>query len=130
VDGFSTENPGYSVTKVEQAFLLPPGPVTIIGQDGKPNGQRQDTTFNLSVKFPASEHKAFSEFTRQCVGGKILLKIGKEPILALPLFGAIENGQFALTLDSKEKAEKLLTEFKKVEQVADGKTQKAPQPPH
>jgi hypothetical protein len=130
VDGFSTQKPGYTITRVKQAFLLPPGPVTIIDQDGTPKGKRHDTTFNLSVTLPASEQKAFSEFSRQCLGGKILIKIGKEPILALPLFGTIDNGQFELTVDSKEKAERLLKELKKVEQAADGKTTQAPQPPH
>lgn len=116
VDGFSTEKPGYTITKVKQVDLMSPGQVTIIDQDGTPNGQRQDKTYNLNVMLPPSEQKAFSEFTRQCIGGKILLKIGKDPLLALPLFGTIDNGQFTLTLDSKENAERLLKELKKVEQ--------------
>ena len=127
VDGFSTEKPGYTITKVKQAVLLPPGPVTIIDQDGTPKGQRHDTTFNLSVWLPASEQKAFSEFSRQCLGGKILIRIGKDPILALSLFGTIDNGQFALTLDSKEKAERLLKELKKVEQATSADRQLPPQ---
>ena len=130
VDGFTSQKPGYTITRVKQAFLLPPGAVTIIDQDGTSKGKRHDTTFNLSVTLPAREQQAFSEFSRLCVGGKILIKIGKEPILSLPLLGTIDNGQFTLTLDSKEKAERLLKELKKVEQAADGGSPQIPQPPH
>lgn len=96
--------------------MIPPHPVRIIDQNGKITGITREADFSINVKLPKKDWISFSEFTEKCIGARVLISIGDDPIIAFKIQDKITNGQFTLMIGPKEKADALFKALSEVRQ--------------
>jgi hypothetical protein len=85
--------------------------------DGSSSGAviPEDDSREVSVKLLPDDANMFRDFTESCIGGKILMEINREPIIAFTCLSAIPNGQFAIEVQSAEVAETLVNHLKQLQ---------------
>jgi len=93
--------------KIESVYLMPPHPVTIVNPDHTTGKTVKCNKYEVSVRLLPKDHIEFSKFTASCIGGTVLMKVKDEPIFAVPFNSSIPNGQFVITLDSEEQANRV-----------------------
>ena len=116
LDGYWSENFSYDITAIEEASIIPPHPVRIIDQNGITTGMTKEDDYSINVKLPEDAWISFSKFTKKCIGAKVLISIGDNPIMAFKIQDKISNGQFTLMVGSSKIADTLFKALREVRQ--------------
>jgi hypothetical protein len=111
LDGYIAQKPDSKITAVKYALSLPPREVVTMSKTGEEEGRHMTKGHELTVTLEKCDHPSFAAVTQLANGKKILLRFGKEDLLAMPAHQPITNGMFSLSGVEEKQALRLAELF-------------------